>query len=306
MEDQRGFNQLVMTGFYPTVAAPGSQDGAIVLAANRTLRLMPLPARQFCSGHTFFVQQSARVEECLNVHVTFTEGGVHGKLWRLVEAGMWNLHPPGYFDTGRYLTIKPPVIPQPYPPARIEPLSQCQDRLAHGGKPDPTYHGWWSPEGSAEAPCKAETPQYDDKNRDHGVTITEAIAMSPRLQGHLKMADRYLLALRDGMSLAWMLNRTFVFPRFGCLCDRSEWPDIMPTCRLENSDLEFPFSCPLNFLLNVHFMQVPFSLGSELLAKPGCRSNPSIPVLTALAHTQPSVPCAGYRSREWWEAWHTI
>ena len=39
------------------------------------------------------------------------------------------------------------------------------------------------------------------------------------------------------------------------MCDRSEWPDIMPTCRLENSDLEFPFGCPLNFLLNVHFMQ---------------------------------------------------
>ena len=87
------------------------------------------------------------------------------------------------------------------------------------------------------------------------MTIDEAIAMAPRLQGHLKMAARYLVALRDGMSIAWLLNRTFVFPRFGCLCDRSEWPDIMPTCRLENSDLEFPFGCPLNFLLNVHFMQ---------------------------------------------------
>ena len=79
--------------------------------------------------------------------------------------------------------------------------------------------------------------------------------MAPRLQGHMKMAARYLVALRDGMSIAWALNRTFVFPRFGCLCDRSEWPDIMPTCRLENSDLQFPFDCPLNFLLNVHFMQ---------------------------------------------------
>ena len=29
----------------------------------------------------------------------------------------------------------------------------------------------------------------------------------------------------------------------------------MPTCRLENSDLDFPFGCPLNFLINVHFMQ---------------------------------------------------
>ena len=45
MEDQRAFNQMVMTEFYPTVAAPEhARDGAVVLAANRTLRLMPLPA----------------------------------------------------------------------------------------------------------------------------------------------------------------------------------------------------------------------------------------------------------------------
>ena len=71
------------------------------------------------------------------------------------------------------------------------------------------------------------------------------------------------------MAIAWLLNRTFVFPRFGCLCDRSEWPDIMPTCRLENSDLEFPFRCPLNFLLNVHFMQ-----GVEL---PDARGRQGVP-----------------------------
>ena len=257
MEDQRGFNMLVMDNFYPTVAARGITDGSVVRAANKTLNLMPLPARRFCSGHTFFVQQSGAREQCLNVHVTFTEGGIHGKLWRLVEAGMWSLHPKGYFDEGRYLTIRAPAIPKPYPPARIEPYEQCQRRVAAGGKPDPVYHGWWSPGGpeAAAKRCLKETPQYDDKNRDHGVTIDEALAMSPRLQGHLKMAARYLVALRDGMSIAWLLNRTFVFPKLGCLCDRSEWPDIMPTCRLENSDLEFPFGCPLNFLLNVHFMQ---------------------------------------------------
>lgn len=49
-----------------------------------------------------------------------------GKLWRLIEAGMWSLHPKGYFDTGRYLTIKPPSIPTPYPPARIEPFDQVR------------------------------------------------------------------------------------------------------------------------------------------------------------------------------------
>ena len=104
MEDQRAFNQMVMTEFYPTVAAPEhARDGAVVLAANRTLRLMPLPAAKFCGGHTFFVQQSMEPQECFNVHVTFTEGGVHGKLWRLREAALWNLEPSGHFAGGRYL-----------------------------------------------------------------------------------------------------------------------------------------------------------------------------------------------------------
>jgi hypothetical protein len=172
MEDQRGFNQLVMTNFYPTVAAdeaarpvsemdmtsptPTFPRGSVVFAANRSLLLHPLPARRFCSGHTFFVQQSGRRELCTNVHVTFCEGGIHGKLWRLIEAGMWSLHPKGYFDTGRFLTITPPAIPTPYPPARIEPYNQCQARQASGGAIDPVYHGWWSPGGAAAAAHRAE------------------------------------------------------------------------------------------------------------------------------------------------------
>ena len=51
-------------------------------------------------------------------------------------------------------------------------------------------------------------------------------ARSPA-QAHLKMAARYLVALRDGMAAAWLLNRTFVFPMFECMCDRSEWPDVV-------------------------------------------------------------------------------
>ena len=196
MEDQRGFNMLAMDGFYPTVAAAGVTDGSVVQAASKTINLMPLPARRFCSGHTFFVQQSAQREQCLNVHVTFTEGGVHGKLWRLQEAGLWNLHPKGYFDTGRYLTIRPPTIPTPYPPGRIEPYEQCQRRLAAGGEPDPTYHGWWAPKGAASAQCAKETAQYKDRNGDQGVTIDEAMRMAPRLQ--VRAISPYLPSPRHG------------------------------------------------------------------------------------------------------------
>ena len=77
-QDQRGFNILVMENFYPTVAAEGVADGTVVVAANRSINLFPMPARRFCSGHTFFIQQSGAARGCLNVHVTFTEGASLG------------------------------------------------------------------------------------------------------------------------------------------------------------------------------------------------------------------------------------
>ena len=63
MEDQRGFNMLVTEKFHPIVAAPGIADGSVVRAANNSISLMPLPARRFCSGHTFFIQQSGSARE---------------------------------------------------------------------------------------------------------------------------------------------------------------------------------------------------------------------------------------------------
>ena len=167
--------QMTMEEFYPVRAV--TADGAVVYAANNSLRLLPLPARRFCSGHTFFVQMSGKVETstCLNVHVTFTEGGVHGKLWRLKEAGLWSLEPPAYWgvEDEKFLTIEPPMIPLPYPPARIEPFSACERRRAEG-KPTPAaFYGWLSPPGAGVTYCAKDVAQYDDHNGDRGVTIEE-------------------------------------------------------------------------------------------------------------------------------------
>ena len=109
----------------------------------------------------------------------------------------------------------------PLPAAHVEPYDECVARVARGEAPPAGAVGWWSPPGS-ESRCVKEVRQYDDKEGLHGVTIQEAIAQSPRLQAHLRMADRYLVALRDGMAAAWLLNRTFVFPQFACPCARGE------------------------------------------------------------------------------------
>ncbi len=132
-----------------------------------------------------------------------------GKLWRLKEAGLWNLEPTGYFEEGRYLTFSPPEVPRPLPPAAIEPYEQCVARQKQG-KADPTYDGWWAP--AQPAPCAKTVRQYQDKNGDQGVTIGEAISMAPRLQAHLKMAARYLVALRDGMAVASLRSQPLPEP----------------------------------------------------------------------------------------------
>ena len=262
MEDQRAFNQMVMTEFYPTVAAPEhARDGAVVLAASRTLRLMPLPA----AGSAAATPSSSGSRWSRRSASTSTSPSPRGRRARqavaaLREAALWNLEPSGHFAGERYLSFTPPAIPTPYPPARVEPLADCRRRTARGEPPPSQYAGWWNADrlaadaAAAGGGCVSEVRQYKDKNGDDGIHIDEALRTSPRLQrphedgGALPArAPR-----RDGGRVAPQPHLRLAF---GALCDRSEWPDIMPTCRLENSDLAFPFRSPLNFLINVHFMQ---------------------------------------------------
>ena len=262
-----------------------------------------------------------------------------GKLWRLKEAGLWNLEPTGYFEEGRYLSFTPPKVPHPLPPAAVEPHSECMARQQRG-EVSATYDGWWAP--SQPAPCVKPIPLYPDKNGDQGVTISEARTIAPRLQVHLAPRDsrtalhaarhatrtpharrtprcRRTLRWRRGTSwlcvTAWRRRGCSTGPlSFPCsnacvtALSGPTWcvlppaasetplhshystrpttsphhphhspplstplpstplhstplhstplhPAQVPTCRLENSDLEFPFGCPLNFLINVHFMQ---------------------------------------------------
>jgi hypothetical protein len=110
-----------------------------------------------------------------------------GKLWRLKEAGLWNLEPTGYFEEGRYLSFTPPKVPHPLPPAAIEPYAECVARQQRA-EASAMYDGWWAP--SQPAPCVKPIPLYLDKNSDQGMTISEARTVAPRLQVYLA-ASRY-------------------------------------------------------------------------------------------------------------------
>ena len=102
-----------------------------------------------------------------------------GKLWRLKEAGLWNLEPTGYFEEGRYLSFTPPKVPRPLPPAAIEPYAECVARHERG-EASAQYDGWWAP--AQPAPCVKPIKLYADKNGDQGMTISEARTVAPRLQ----------------------------------------------------------------------------------------------------------------------------
>jgi len=173
----------------------------------------PLPARQFCAGHTFWVQQGG-VEgnsDCFSVHTTFTEGGYKGKEWRFRDAAHWLLDRPEYHAPSRnYLSFTPPQ-----PPAEL-PIQR--NKTAPRTKNDKYEAGWLVP---------------------------DALRQSPRLQAHLELVRRHLLALRDALALARILNRTLILPALPCLCDRSEGPSIIPGCTFEASDLTLPYFCPI-------------------------------------------------------------
>lgn len=158
----------------------------------------PLPARAFCSGHVYWVQQGGQRHGCVSVHTTFTEGGYAGKVYRLREAHLWLLDPPSYYESPHgFLTFTPPQLPAgvPLPPAINATASR----------------------------------RYDDKYSS-GWLVPTALRSSPRLRAHLELARRHILALRDAIAIASMLKRILILPQLPCLCDRSESPLVLPSC----------------------------------------------------------------------------
>ena len=201
---------------HASLRAEATHAAVVGAAPPRSFNLAPLSARHFCSGHVYWLQQRATPGECASVHTTFTEGGYDGKIWRFREAALWLMDPPDYFS-GRFLTFTPPQPPATLPPAR-----------------------------NASAP----TAKNDKYNA--GWLVPDALRMSPRLRAHLELVRRHVLATRDAMALAAALKRTLVLPRYPCLCDRSEGPNIIETCTYEGSDLTLPFVCPLSHIFDLY------------------------------------------------------
>ena len=181
---------------HASLRAEATHAAVVGAAPPRSFNLAPLSARHFCSGHVYWLQQRATPGECASVHTTFTEGGYDGKIWRFREASLWLMDPPEYFS-GRFLTFTPPQPPATLPPAR-----------------------------NASAP----TAKNDKYNA--GWLVPDALNMSPRLRAHLELVRRHVLATRDAMALAAALKRILVLPRYPCLCDRSEGPNIIETCTM--------------------------------------------------------------------------
>ena len=234
-DDQGVFNRLLTSSdFYP-VKDMGL--GGRLVRAPHGLVVAPLPARRFCSGHRVWVQQGAKVSDCVAVHATYTEFGDAGKRWRFLEAGLWGPLPPRYFEEGRYLTFEPPK-----PPADPAPCAAGEGEY-HPGAP------------TVPLPCGGEDPTHTLRRpKPAGDRLAaEALERSARLRANIELMRRQLHALRDALALAVVLNRTLVLPQFDCVCDRSELVDFVPSCTFPGAPpLAVPFKCSTAFVLNIH------------------------------------------------------
>lgn len=69
-DDQGAFNRLITTGFYPVrkYSESGRVVGPVSGFGGQGLRVAPLPAPQFCSGHLVWVQQEGKLGR--SVHET--------------------------------------------------------------------------------------------------------------------------------------------------------------------------------------------------------------------------------------------
>jgi len=198
-----------------------------------------LPADRFCSGHLVWVQQEAQPRQCLAVHATFTEYGDAGKKWRFLEANLWGILPKEYYSEGRYLTFNPPA-------AGTDP-APCAEREGH-------YVA-----GSLPQSCGGEDPDHGLPPKAAGnIMWQEGLRRSRRLQANVKLMEAQVHALRDALALARVLNRTLVLPHFEALCDRSELPEIIPSCIYPGAPprMRVPFKASTHFVTDTHKLQM--------------------------------------------------
>lgn len=241
-DDQGAFNNLLADGMYPVKAASpsGRVIGPVRGFGPEGLRLAPLPIDRFCGGHTVWVQQAGEPRRCVSIHATFTEYGDGGKRFRLLESGLWALLPDAYYTEGRFLTFVPPD-------PGADPMP-CQ-----------AGEGVHAP-GKLTAPCGGEDPAHGLPPKPAGKEIMwqEGLKRSVRLRANVALMARQVHALRDAMGIARVLNRTLILPQFDCLCDRSEYPDIMPSCLYQGAPrrMQIPFKCSTSFVIDTHKLQL--------------------------------------------------
>eukprot|EP00899_Mesostigma_viride_P021688 jgi/Mesvir1/29520/Mv07018-RA.1 len=114
IDDQMALNQLVAAGMYPIRPYPedprvfpagGEQDPTDASKLIMKLRLGTLPTVEFANGHVFFLQRLHQRHDFLPyvVHVTFTNGGMAGKINRLREAHLWQVDEDSYYTDGLFV-----------------------------------------------------------------------------------------------------------------------------------------------------------------------------------------------------------
>jgi len=116
---------------------------------------------------------------------------------------------------------------------------------------------------------------------------TEGLKRSTRLRANVDLMSTQVHALRDAMAIARVLNRTLIIPHFDCLCDRSEYPDVMPSCVYYGAPprLKIPFRCSTHFVTDTHKLQLMSTEPSRFGMQPHKFEGYVVPPLKMRTHS---------------------
>lgn len=212
-DDQQAFNNVIRRNFLPPTLLEPDNTARIFQGSDGKIGLMIMPLDVVANGHVFFAQRSAQSSSKVPfaVHNTFNFYGSGGKEARFKEAGLW-----------------------------AEERAARLAALAASGAQAPSRERFltWAPGVPADV---LAPPQLSP--------------LEPGL-AHIRALAYQILSTRNAMVLARALNRTLIVPSMVCFCDRyynviagGDSPE-KASCRAPGSDLELPFVCPLDYVLD--------------------------------------------------------
>ena len=148
----------------------------------------------------------------------------------------------------------------------VERLSERRGVLPFSAHATTTFHGydgkvarfmmdgaWWDEPADAKLPVQGAENAGERllmlrlREEDYPPQVfNTSVSLVER---HMWALSHTVIAVRNGFAAARTLKRTLVLPQMRCFCDRY-FNNVLPHCRSPGSEVELPFTCPLDHVFN--------------------------------------------------------